>query len=54
MRSYGGRPVMSSPKKRMRPAVGGKSPVIGIEQRGLAGAVGAEHGAPLAGRDRAG
>ena len=28
MRSYGGSSVMSSPKKRMRPAVGGKSPVI--------------------------
>jgi hypothetical protein len=30
MRSNGGSSVMSSPKKRMRPAVGGKSPVMAL------------------------
>ena len=31
MRSWGGRSVMSSPKKRTRPAVGGKSPVTALK-----------------------
>ena len=35
----------------MRPAVGGKSPVMALNSVGLAGAVGAEDRAPFAGRD---
>jgi len=31
MRSCGGSSVMSSPKKWMRPAVGGKSPVMALK-----------------------
>ncbi len=31
MRSCGGRSVMSSPKKWIRPAVGGKSPVMALK-----------------------
>ena len=47
----GGRPVMSSPLKTMRPAVGRMHAGEAVEERALAGAVRADDGADLAARD---
>ena len=44
--------VMSSPSNRMRPEVGVEKSADQIEEGGLAGAVGADHRAQLAGLDR--
>ena len=47
MRSWVVRWVMSSPKNRMWPLVGGKSPGDGVEQGGLPGSIGPQNGTPF-------
>jgi hypothetical protein len=52
MRSCGGSAVMSSPKNRMRPAVGGKSPVMALNSVVLPAPLAAQHGVLLPGGHR--